>query len=723
MELLGHSALVTEDGESALDLHLQEPFDVLVLDWVVPRLSGLEVVRRIRSLDGDTVIVMVTSREHGLEEAFHAGVDDFVVKPINIDALRTRVLSAERTARERRRRAEAETNIREGEARVLALIENTHDALWSVNRERELLIVNSAATQLFRLIGGSPLGPGNVIEDGLPETLTTRFADWTSRALGGDYFGVSWSWTNDTGRRFSFESSFNPIWSPSGVTGVSVFTRNVTERIEAERSLRRTQRDFREVIELAPDGIVIAREGRIVYVNAAFARLCGPAHDHSLLELVLGDDREKFSAGLKEPSSKDGSFVCRLTRGEQIVITEVLPGPEIEFEGQRGQVISFRDVTERRRFEAQLELNDRLRSLGTLAAGVAHELNNPLGYVTTNLEFIQESLPSVDPLTEPTPSQELQVHVREAIAEARDGVKRVARIVEDLSTFSRVERKRQPVDVARALEVALKMTRNVIPQGVEVIRELSPTPTVIAHEGRLIQVFVNLLTNAAQAVEAPARITTRILADGDRTIIEIEDTGPGVPEEIRQRVFDPFFTRKPIGAGTGLGLSICHGIITSLEGTIEMLNGTKGGARVRIALPQSSLPADLRDSILPKPHSGRRARVLVIDDEPLVGKALARALKQHDVTVTTSGHDALAMLRESPFDVVFCDLMMPEMSGMEIFQELERTLPEVCERVVFITGGAFTASARSFIEETDRPTLLKPFRTKDVREIVAARIS
>lgn len=381
-----------------------------------------------------------------------------------------------------------------------------------------------------------------------------------------------------------------------------------------------------------------------------------------------------------------------------------------------------RRATEHAEMEARLAFADRMTSVGTLTAGVAHELNNPLMYVLSNLHLTKEELESHGDVS-------WVPRVRQQLDEAVEGARRMQHIVRDLKAFSRIDDAQGgPTDVGAVLESSINMCWNEIRHRATLDRDLGEAPAVDAGESRLGQVFLNLLINAVQAMPArpPSanRIVVRTYTDEDGwAVVEIEDNGTGIEPRRVGQIFEPFFTTKGVSEGTGLGLSISRNIVRDAGGTIEVKSTPGSGSTFVVRLPPSKaqrIPS--RDEMPAAVTPAARARVIVVDDEPLVGRSIRRALREHDVEVYSQGHEAIARLRaDAPFDLVFLDLMMPNVSGADVYCEVTRKRPELASRFIFMTGGAFTAETRAFLEREDVACLEKPFELGQIREIVAER--
>ena len=392
--------------------------------------------------------------------------------------------------------------------------------------------------------------------------------------------------------------------------------------------------------------------------------------------------------------------------------------------------------SEHREIQARLAQTDRLTSLGTLAVGVAHEINNPLAYVLLNLGYVSEELPKLLAISLGAAPDSRASEVLVALEHARDGAERIRNTVRSLQTFSRPENEvRAPLQIAQILDATLPMVANEIRHRARLVKDYAPIPDVVANEARLGQVFLNLLLNAVQALPEDRSESNEIHltlreSSPDRVAVEVRDNGIGIPPQVRGRIFEPFFTTKPVGIGTGLGLTICHGIVTSLGGTLSFESEVGKGTTFRVELPVAvrTMGATAVAHVAGKPQSPSKAaprgRILVVDDEPIVCFSLERLLStEGEVVALTSARQALAAVRAGErFDVILCDLMMPEMDAPVLYDEVRSIDPSQAERMVFVTGGAFTVRAREFLESVPNPRLGKPFDVDALVELVRSRL-
>jgi CheY-like chemotaxis protein/two-component sensor histidine kinase len=377
-----------------------------------------------------------------------------------------------------------------------------------------------------------------------------------------------------------------------------------------------------------------------------------------------------------------------------------------------------------------------MASLGMLSAGVGHEINNPLAAVIGNLDIAQrkvaEWLPGGRPEGRTDQPGELR-ELAEVLDDARAAADRIALIVRDLRIFARHENTATPdlaVDLKRLLDSTTRMAWNELRHRAQVVRDYDGLPLVRGSESRLGQVFLNLIVNAAQSIAEGDAESNRICVSGRRgpegtVVVEITDTGCGIPEDALQHLFTPFFTTKPAGVGTGLGLAICQRIVNEAGGKIWVESKVGRGTTFFVQLLAAAEDAPVRSATAPPPGPAkRRARVLVVDDEQMIVNLVRRTLSEHEVIGTTHPREALERLRGGEqFDVIFCDLLMPQITGMEIYAELEKHRPECLPRLVFMTGGAFTPAATTFLQEVRNDRVEKPFTPGKLKSLVNARIT
>jgi PAS domain S-box-containing protein len=406
---------------------------------------------------------------------------------------------------------------------------------------------------------------------------------------------------------------------------------------------------------------------------------------------------------------RDGATVWALVRARQ---RPGIDGAEV-VEG------TLLDLTAVREGEAGLVQAGRLAAVGALAAGVAHEVNSPLAGILANLAYALEALPGAG-LTEDGAVRD----VLGALEDARSAAERVRDIVKNLRLFARTEEgERAPIELGSVLEATLGLVENQVRHRARVVRTMGKAPQVMANASALGQAFLNLLLDAAQDIPEGAASHNQVQVTLGRSEsggarVEISDTGPGMSPEALARAFDPHLPRRP-GGPAGMGLPVARAVIEGLGGTVAVRSEPGHGTTVRVELPAAGAPGPVVAA--PGPSRARR-RVLVVDDEPVVGTSLRRLLPEHEVTVATSATEALALIEADPdLDVILCDLMMPEISGIELYHVLRARFPGLVQRVVFITGGAFTPEASAFLRVAGNPVLEKPFDLRRLRALVGGR--
>ena len=470
------------------------------------------------------------------------------------------------------------------------------------------------------------------------------------------------------------------------------------------------------VMEAMSEGVAMVNEqGLVTYCNARFAAIVGARREWTvgspMARLVPEVDRERFQALIASGTAErsEGEFWLRAPCADAPALVR-LAVVCLVVDGARAHCLVMTDLTEQRRkdvaiateraqMQTRLLLADRMASLGTLAAGVAHEINNPLAYLVTSLESISRRLPELaGPASRP--GGEPIEWLRRQVDRARDGAERVRCIVRGLKGFSRADDETLGVvDPRKTLDTSIAMASNEIRHRAQLVKDYDTLPAVWANEPRLGQVFLNLLVNAAQAIPAGAaeqneiHVLGRADAEG-RAVIEVRDTGSGIAVQDRARIFDPFFTTKPINEGTGLGLAVCHAIVASFEGQMTVESEVGKGSAFRVVLPGApvAVPGGPPPPVVVAAAIERRGSLLVIDDEPDLCEAIQEAIAPfHDVVTATSAHRALELLRAGQlFDLILCDVRMPSMTGIDFRASLGSESPAQATHVVLMSGGGST---------------------------------
>jgi signal transduction histidine kinase/CheY-like chemotaxis protein len=447
---------------------------------------------------------------------------------------------------------------------------------------------------------------------------------------------------------------------------------------------------------------------------------------HSLLEDTHPDDQVKLAKALRAVVGHPGEVVerteFRLRHADGTWRwLEATGTNQIENSAVNGIVINARDISGTKDAEAEiarqrenLHQREKLAAMGSLLAGVAHELNNPLSIVVGRATMLQEE--AADEGT------------RGIADKIRAAAERCARIVR---TFLSMARQRKPeqsaVEINTVIDDCVEMLGyGLRTSGITVEKKLAQNlPSISGNADQLHQVFLNLIVNAQQAMESqPLPRRLRIVSDrqGDQLRILIADNGPGIAPAIRSRIFDPYFTTKPAGGGTGVGLAVSLGIVESHSGSLTVDCPPEGGAAFQVLLPIHVADQESRqaEEAVPEPAVGKGPRLLIVDDEPEVGALLADILRRESsrIDIAASGQEALKLLGKRAYDAILTDLRMPEMDGPELYRQIEQRWPQRARQVIFITGDALSPTVQTFLEGTGQPYLEKPFAPAEVRSIV-----
>ena len=477
------------------------------------------------------------------------------------------------------------------------------------------------------------------------------------------------------------------------------------------RAYKESERNQRALVGALPDVILrLSANGDIVSIDGAT--------DTPL--------RAQLSASIPSKFSAEVARQARLAVGGATGLVFEIDVPDRDTSrsyecrtvtmGSEGALAIIRDVTTQRHLEQQLRVAETLASLGTLAAGMAHEINNPLTYLFVNLERLQKGLGK---------GRLDAAEVTDVSRDLLDAAERIRDVVRGVKAFTRPDASPPtPVDVNRVVESALRITEHRLHPRAVVTTHLGEGVVARARAGPLEQVLVNLLVNAAEALPADrgrlgrVSVTTQRLPDG-KVAIDVADDGPGIPKALQPKVFDPFFTTKAVGTGTGLGLAISHGIVTRFGGQITVDSDAARGTTFRVTLPAAvDLPDALAPSTPSQPSPGKSAsRILIVDDEAGILKALRLMLGDHVIFTASSGTEALRIVADEEVDAVVCDLSMPGMDGIELARRLGEMKPALASRIVFMTGNA-AAWATDLATIPHAGCLEKPFTERALRTLL-----
>jgi PAS domain S-box-containing protein len=532
------------------------------------------------------------------------------------------------------------------------------------------------------------------------------------------------------GRNVNVRAFAYPLLANGGdLTHVLIAFIDITAEKTAEAERRQTESRLAFAVNHAPIAIWAADAMGVVTLSegAGLASLgvkSGELVGQNLFDLYK--DHPSIPGFLRRALAGE-SFWYTVQVGEAVYETWVNPLTDVS-----GRVTGMagvsNDVTALRKFQANAIQSDRVIALGTLAASVAHEINNPLTYILGHLDFLGESLNQLEWVTQGLADparrelRDLADVMRESLEPVRAGTERIASITRELRTFSGPFVGTALVDVQAAVDSVLKLIGKELESRAEVHVDLRKTSPVRGDPARLVQVILNLVVNAMQALPADRASTNRVSVsaadEGDAVVIEVADNGPGVQPEERERIFEPFRTTKEVGDGSGLGLFVCRSIVTAWSGTVTVDDRPGGGARFRVVLPiarDSDAPPAPAVVEPPTVAVGAhfRGHVMVVDDEPPVANLLRLQLEAagYRVTLETEAERALERLTSGSdgIDLVYCDLMMKGMSGMDLADALATRAPSQLDRVVFMTGGAFTSRARDFRDVRAARCVDKPF--------------
>ncbi|MFL5483213.1 MAG: PAS domain S-box protein [Gemmatimonadaceae bacterium] len=590
----------------------------------------------------------------------------------------------------------------DGDANLLDFLS---DGVLTTDTDDRITYANPAAADIFGRDRAALAG----------EKLISLFARDSSEAV---VFGQSAARDGLTqcydaqvaGRDCTVSIGAAPLNGATGPIGTILTLRDVSDMRRAHLEVARSEARYRHLFEDASDAIMTFDSlGRFTSVNDAGEQISGYMRDELIGRffgplLPISELPRAVLEFRKALSGQPGQFESVVVRkdGERRHITITYSCPQ----RSREVLCLIRDATEEKQLQQQLVQSEKMGAIGQLVSGVAHELNNPLASITAFAQLM---------LSDGNLNNDDR-HATETIAgEAR----RAARIVHNLLTFARQHKAEKTyADINQVIENTLELRGyDLNVHGIQIDRLYAdPPPSTMMDAYQLQQVILNLVTNAEQAMagmeRAHHRLTIRTRRDVETVHIEIEDTGPGIPADSLERIFNPFYTTKSVGHGTGLGLSISLGIISEHGGRIWAENVGGGGARFCVDLPLvASAPAGASAMSESQVAVAKNLQILVADDEGAIRLALSRFLEKagHTVVSVDSGSKALEAASHGMFDTIFLDIRMPDISGQTVFRQWQSKRPDLAERVVFLTGDIVSEDLFQFLTGTGRPFIAKPF--------------
>jgi PAS domain S-box-containing protein len=764
---MGYEAVGFTSGGTALAALQEREFDLCLVDLMMPDMDGIALLTAAQAIDPHMIGIIMT-RQGAVEtavEAIKAGAYDYVVKPFEWQTL---LQTLSRALDFRRLRME---NIQLRETAAMYELSNTLastlDSTAVLHKIADAVLQECDADEVSIMLPihedqelHIALARGGCRADiqGKRVPIEQGIAGWVARhreplLLHGHVDDPRFCPIrprNDIG-----SSILMPLLARGRLVGIlnvnathsrrfdavlfkslTLIANSASSLLEAARlyeEVRQAEEQYRSIFEHAIEGIYQSTpQGRFIAANPALARMLGYNSPEELigaisniddqlyvepqrraeLQWLLGE-REVLQGFEVRLYRKDGSTIWAKMSARAVRDTS---GALLYYEG------SVEDISERKRTEEELQRQrealyqtEKLSAMGSLLAGVAHELNNPLSVVLGQTALLSQL----------TAGSMLAVRA-EKIGKAAE---RCARIVKN---FLALARQRPPERQKVRLNQIVRETVELLAyplrvDNVEVVLDLSEAmPTLCADPHQLHQVLINIISNAHQALRetpAPRRITISTQFDPlqARVCLAVADTGPGVPLELQRRIFEPFFTTKSPGQGTGLGLSICRGIIDNHDGSLWVESPPGQGAIFQMELPVRAPHLDMPAvPVADFPAAIRGRAILVVDDEPEVAEVLAEmlTLDGHEVETVANGVVALDKLQERDYDLILSDLRMPELDGPGLYKELERRHPDLLHRIIFLTGDTLSPESRGFLEQTRASAISKPFAPETSRQVV-----
>ncbi len=669
------------------------------------------------------------------------GGDYFVtVSPLHNSA--NRLIGSVHVARDVTERNKAEKALRESEKKYRDIFENVSDFIYIHDLEGYFTETNLAFLSAY---GYSEDDLANLnLRDIIPEQYKHHFEDYLEEILEkGQAKGLMRIVTKE-GKERSIEYKNALVYDKLGPMpiGVRGSARDITVRREAELALQESEKRYRTVMEANPDPVVVYDlEGKVVYFNPAFATVFGWSLQECIgrkMDHFVPEDNWSQTQILIEKVRTGDSFssveLQRRTKAGNIIPVSISAAGYYDQEGcPVGSVANLRDITEQKRLEAQLQQAQKMESIGTLAGGIAHDFNNILSSV---LGYTELSLLKVEK------GDSLHNYLQEVLHAGN----RAKELVKQILAFSRKSKtEKRPVMVELIVKEALQLLRASLPSTIEIKAEIRSDSLAMGDPTQVHQIMMNLCTNAGHAMQAKGgcldislkdvnlgivdseipgvkKLSSPATADlnpGRYLVLTVSDTGHGIPEEVMDQIFDPYFTTKDKQAGTGLGLSVVHGIVHDMGGAITVESHKAAGTVFKILLPVVEHGAIVETSEAGEIMGGSES-ILIVDDEPPIMKMSIKTLASlgYKMTGRTSSIEALELFKGQPsrFDLVITDMTMPHITGTELAEKMMQIRPDV--PIILCTGFSENIDEKRARKMGLSALVFKPFSARNIAEAV-----
>jgi len=766
----GYQVISAANGAEALEKLRTDGFDMIISDILMPVMDGFQLCRECKMDENlqDTPFIFYTATyvdEKDEELALALGADQFIKKPMEPDEFMSIIrgvirdvevrkfvrkqpagkvekevfkLYSERLVNKLEKKMldleieiaghkQAEEALLESESKYRSLVETGGAGVASIDLEGNLTFINQS---LLEQLGYSE-----------EEIVGKNFAGFLhpedgERVLNTFMEGVAnpdlkpkleFRLMAKDGQSMWYYTAPTSVITSGTLSGASAILANITERKQAEEALRQSEEKYRMLFDISADGILIAdmETRRFQYANPAMCRMLGYTEEElrktDVAAIHPKEDLQRVMVEFEAQARGDKTLASDIPclRKDGTIVYADINTVNITVDGRKCNAGFFRDITERKQAEQQALVNAKLASVGELVAGVAHEINNPLTGIIGYAQLLADR-------------QDVPQSVKEDLQKIYEESQRTVRIVQNLLRFARQYKpEKSLVDinelVGRTLELeAYKMRTSNVELSTKLAADI---PLMLADYNQLQQVILNIITNAQQAITETRRkgkiaVTTEVVEDYVR--VSIADNGPGISADNITKIFDPFFTTKPAGSGSGLGLSVCHGIITEHGGNIYPESTPGKGTTFIIELPiATGEQGVIKEEKAAKKKSRRPRRkttdnILIVEDEPAIRDVLTRTLsaKGYQVQAVSDGKAGLDKLAKNAYDLIFTDLKMPGMSGIELYESIKKKYPALVKSVVFITGDVMTGDTAKFLNSAGRPYLVKPFDSKDMAGVM-----